>query len=296
MRGLGSANGYVHLKATEELLHAGSAAIPLLLDEVATKTPTTRAIYAALLLHTLGHSAGAVHLMRYLDKPSLRQSHCAPLLRHAILKSLGITPFLHKLVGALTQLEQRPDSTRALAQYHYAAQILLFLRSSPPLAILYRALHVRAIGGENLSVVRLVLTQPEQHPLEHISLVRRDAAEILLASATSEQALQVLLRCLLHPNPAIQLTAMFGLQKLGSPHAIDALYPIAHNPNSPVCEDAKTLIRLLMPYGAQPYTLLRPVTEELVSSTSLLRSARPPYAVESEKTLPHLLRTDFPKT
>jgi hypothetical protein len=286
IRLLGSENWHAHTWATAALQHADHLAYPLLLAAASATTPSPRAIYAALILHQLGYPEGGQHLMRLIDRPFIRESSCAPLLRNAVLKTVGSTPFLQKLATALAQLEQRPDLSRPLAHFHHNAQILLFLRSELPLSLLHRALLVRAIGGENLSIVRLVLDEAGEPNLEHISLVRRDSVALLISSTTQEHALQIFTNCLLHPNPAVQLTTMFGLKLLKQAHAINALYPIAHDPSSPVREDAQNLIRYLNPQKSDPFVLLRPIDEERFARSSLLRAS---------KTQPsELLRPLFP--
>lgn len=274
IRLLGSENWHAHTWATDVLQHADHLAYPLLITAASATTPSPRAIYAALLLHQLGYPEGGQQLVRLIDRPSSREGSCAPLLRHAVLKTVSPVPFLQKLASALAQLEQRPDLPRPLAHFHHNAQILLFLRSELPLPLLHRALLVRAIGGENLSVVRLILEEVCEPNLEHISLVRRDSAALLIGSTTKEQAMQVFINCLLHPNPAVQLTAMFGLKLLRLAYAINALYPIARDPSSPVREDAQNLIRFLNSQESDPFVLLRPIDEEQFAQASLLRASK----------------------
>lgn len=161
--------------------------------------------------------------------------------------------------SAICHLEQRSESYRELARARHALAMIAFLGVAAPRSLLWRGLTVRTIGGENLSLLRLLLYEPDDTNHEHVSLVRKQAALAVLHTMDSSSARGMLIPCLLHPNPALQLTALYALEQLGDSRAVGAILPLANDPSSPVQSDARRLVRIFAGTPHEALDLLRPV-------------------------------------
>lgn len=223
-----------------------------------------------MLLHRMQEKDAAELVRRLGHEPQLRDSEGRELLRQAMREVIGEDTYLRQAKAALTRLEQFSESFTAIARFRQAMEILRFLHTSFPPDLLYRALVVRTVGGENLSFVRMALASEYDASLEHVCLARKEAVETVLQDSAT--ACDTLCGLLSHPSPAVQLTAMYGLERLGDTRALGPLLRIAEDLDSPVCDDARRLA-LLLNYGTPDvFTLLRPALHNLPPETELLRS------------------------
>lgn len=295
VRALGSEHVPARQKA-EALLRANRHhALPLLYAVAAAQTPPLRAVRAAMLLHRLQEKEGAELLRRMAREPHLRDGDSSILLSHAVREAVGADLYLRQATSALALLEQRPESFRALSRFRQAMEILRFLHTPPAPDFLRRALVVRTVGGENLSLVRAALAESPGVHLEHASLVRKEAVTTVLRLDDRDRAFALLAESVRHPNPAVQLTAIYGLERLEDPRAVGLLLPLARDPDSPIYADARRVIGLLRYEAPDVFTLLRPALPE-TPDIELLRPAahrrddapesllRPTLARESHET------------
>lgn len=250
---------------------------------VRARTPVVLAIRAALLLHRMRDQHGAELLRHLVLDSALRAGQYGEMLRRAANTVLDPHHYIRQATSALARLEQRPDSVTAITGFRHAADILCFLRAPVPFPFLERALFVRAVGGENLSLVREVLRGTQGVAIEHVCLVRKEAVLLLLHQPDRERACARLMQALAHPNPAVQLTTMYGLAEMRDPRAIDALLPIASDPDSPIRDEAQELIARLGHDAPDVLTLLRAAPRHIPAPGELLRPTRP------EEDDPHTL-------
>jgi hypothetical protein len=273
VRALGHECLAVRLKAEACLRADRRHAIPLLRRAARLQAPAVRAVRAAVVLHQLEDRDGIELLRRMTREPGLRNSEARDLLRRASREIIGPEFYIRQATAALTRLEQMPESLAAIGRFRQALEILRFLEAPVPLDILRRALVVRTIGGENLSLVRTVLDGTHDICLEHVSMARMAAVEALLHQEDRQRAYTLLSRQLAHPSTAVQITAMYGLERLGDTRAIGPLLPIARDPDSPLCDDARRLLTLLNYGTPDVLTLLRPSMLATVLPKELLRPA-----------------------
>jgi hypothetical protein len=270
---LGSNRLLLRLKAEECLYADRRRAAPLLRQAAGVSLPETRAVRAAILLHRIQEKEGAEMLRRLAREHHLRTGEASDLLRRAVREIIGPDYYLRQASAALIHLEQMPESQAAIGRFRQTLEILRFLRVSPPTDLLRRALVVRTVGGENLSLVRTVLDGTRDSCLEHVSMARTAAVETILHLDDRQKAYALLARTLAHPNPAVELTAMHGLGQLRDPRAIGPLLRIARDVRSPVCEDARRILALLSTGAPDVLTLLRPATPTDILPEELLRPA-----------------------
>jgi HEAT repeat protein len=273
VRALGSDHMPVRLQAETELCANRSHAAPLLRQAARAQEPFTRAVRAALLLHRFQEKEGPEMLRRMVRDHAVCTGPQRDLLRHAVRDVVGHEHYVRQAAAAVTHLEQRPESFKAIVRFRQAAQILRFLDIALPVDLLRRAMVVRTVGGENLSEVRLVLQEDPDFSLEHVCMVRREAAMSVAALRDRSRALHLLSQNLAHPNPAVQLTAMYGLEQIGDPRAISGLLPLAQDADCPVREDARRLIERLKFGRPDALTLLRAAPIDAAPPETLLRPA-----------------------
>jgi hypothetical protein len=274
----------LRLHAETSLLQSNPGHVaPMLRATVRARTPVVLAIRAALLLHRMRDQHGAELLRHLVLDSALRAGQYGEMLRRAANTVLDPHHYIRQATSALARLEQRPDSVTAITGFRHAADILCFLRAPVPFPFLERALFVRAVGGENLSLVREVLRGTQGVAIEHVCLVRKEAVLLLLHQPDRERACARLMQALAHPNPAVQLTTMYGLAEMRDPRAIDALLPIASDPDSPIRDEAQELIARLGHDAPDVLTLLRAAPRHIPAPGELLRPTRP------EEDDPHTL-------
>lgn len=273
VRALGSDHLPHRLRAEECLCADRRHAAPLLRQTASMQLPPLRAVRAAILLHRIQEKEGAEMLRRLAREHHLRRSEAGELLRRAVREIIGPDYYLRQASATLTRLEQMPESQAAIGRFRQTMEILRFLRVHPPLDLLRRALVVRTVGGENLSLVRTVLDGTHDSCLEHISMARKAAVETILHLEDRQKAYMLLARNLAHPNPAVELTAMYGLELLRDARAVGPLLRIARDGQSPVCEDARRLLLLLSAGAPDILTLLRPSALQVAPPEELLRPA-----------------------
>ncbi len=255
---LGSSSFFLHSWAEDELLSDPEHSAPLLHKASTEYSHPIRAVHAALLLHILDANSGDYFLKQMLNSSSMRCGPASELLRRVAARLVNRDTYVDQMNSSLTLLEQFPDSSGSLARFQQAAQILIFLGDSIPSEILQRSLFVRAVGGENLSLVRSVIEDSAGVDVEHVSQIRKITAEILHLNNSPDTEFSLLYRALTHPNPAIQLSAIGGFVLHPDSRAIPSLYALAQNPVSPVREDARSLLLQMETEGSEPYVLLRP--------------------------------------
>ncbi len=246
-------------------------AIPALRQAAHAWETPARAIRAALLLHHLCEPDGPEVLRRLACEADLRTGAQAALLRAALAETVGIAAYVRQAVASLIELEQMRYSFRAVSRFRQALEILRFLDPDAPLPpdFLRRALVVRMAGGEDLYLVRALLADPHPSGLEHVCLIRREAIELALGRPDREPTYALLSRTLAYPNGAVQLTALYGLERLGDPRALRQMRPLADNPAHPLRDDARRLIAQWTTRTPDEITLLRPAAPE--TPASLLR-------------------------
>ena len=249
-------------------------AAPLLHRAARSRVPL-RAVRAAVLLSQMGDQTGSELLHHLVSEPLFREGQERESLRHAARSLLAPDAYIRQAGSALAQVEQRPDSCRAIARFRQATEILRFLRAPLPAHILDRALVVRVVGGENLSLARQVLRGTQGVDVEHVCLVRMQAVLMLLQAMDHPSALRKLMQTVAYPNPAVQITALYGLEILRDPRAINALLPIAQDERSPIRDDARELVALLGTKGSGALTLLRASGRHADAPKELLRPLRP---------------------
>ncbi len=249
-------------------------ATPLLHRAARSRVPL-RAVRAAVLLSQMGDQAGNELLHHLVSEPLFREGQERESLRHAARLLLAPETYIRQATAALAQVEQRADSCRAIARFRQATEILRFLHAPLPFQLLDRALVTRAVGGENLSLARQVLRGSQGVDVEHVCLVRMQAVLMLLQAQDHSSALRKLMQTVTYPNPAVQITALYGLEILRDTRAINALLPIAQDERSPIREDARELVALLGTKGSGALTLLRASGRHEDATDELLRPLRP---------------------
>jgi hypothetical protein len=272
------------LYAERELLRDRIRATPLLSHVARSSMPGPQAVRAALLLHRFDERLGADLLRRMVRDPALRAGPDSDSLRQAARELVCPVPYTRQAASSVTQLEQRPESFRAIARFRQAAEILRFLGAGLPEEVLKRALVVRTVGGENLSLVRQVIAQEVGVDVEHVCMVRMEAAHCIVAAADQDRAYNLLTEHLAHPNSAVKLTAMYGLGILGDPRAVDPLHALAQDADNPVRADAQRLIERLDVGAPDVLTLLR-AADGAHAPNTLLRSWRQAPPSEDERLL-----------
>ena len=273
VRALGSGHPALRHGAEMALRASPNHAIPLLRAAASAHTPLPRAVRAAILLHRLHEREGADSLRRMAREHRLREAEGSELLCLAVREIVGAETYLRQASSALTLLEQRPESFRGIARFRQAMEILRFLRAPLPDDVLRRGLVVRAVGGENLSLVRAVLNETHGVSLEHVCMTRKETVETILRLDDRSHAYLLLARALKHPNPAVQLTAIYGLGSLEDPRAITPLLEIVRDPDHPVHEDARRVYLMLRDGTPDVLTLLRPSRPTPLPLEELLRPA-----------------------
>jgi HEAT repeat protein len=293
VRALGSEYLPERQRAESELCADRNHAAPLLREAARAQQPVARAVRAAVLLHRLDEQDGPEILRHMAHDPSLRSSADSELLRHAVQEVVGHEHYIRQAAIAVTHLEQRPESFKAIVRFRQAAQMLRFQEAQLPLDLIRRSLLVRTVGGEDLSQVRAVLNDDPDVAVEHVCMVRREAVLSLLRcregilvkfskmpSAVEEadrrRALRILLHHLAHPSPAVKLTAMYGLELLGDTRAISGLLPLTLEVDCPVREDARRLIEKLKSGRPDALTLLRAASPHAAAHQTLVRPAPRP--------------------
>ena len=249
-------------------------ATPLLYGAARSRIPL-RAVRAVGLLARMGDPAGRELLHHLVSEPLFRNGEQRETLRRTARSLLTPEGYARQAAESLAYVEQRPESCRAIARFRQATEILRFLRAPLSPEILDRALVVRAVGGENLSLARQALRDTQGVDVEHVCLVRREAVLMLLHLPNREFALQRLMQTAAYPNPAVQLTALHGLADLNDPRGVNALLPIAQDERSPIREDAQELLALLGTSASGALTLLRASERQEDAPHSLLRPMRP---------------------
>lgn len=262
-------------RAEEQLRRAHPHHATPLLHRAARSRVPLRAVSAVVLLAQSGDPAGNDLLHHLISEPLFRDGQQRESLRRAARALLTPDVYIRQAAAALALVEQRPDSCRAIAHFRQATEILRFLHAPLSPQILDRALLVRTVGGENLSLVRQVLRGTQDVEVEHVCQVRMQAILMLLQATDHHSALRRLMQTAAYPNPAVQLTALYGLEILRDPGAIDALLPIAQDERSPIREDAREAIALLGTKGSGALTLLRGSGRQEDAPEELLRSMRP---------------------
>jgi hypothetical protein len=288
VRALGSDHMLARLQAETELFANLSHAAPLLRQAARAQEPFARAVRAALLLHRLHEKEGPEMLRRMARDHAVRTGPQRDLLRHAVRDVVGYEHYVRQANAAVTHLEQRPESFKAIVRFRQAAQILRFLDVALPVELVQRAMVVRTIGGENLSLVRAVLQEDPDVSLEHVCMVRRETVINVAVSRDRPRALHLLTQNLGHPNPAVKLTAMYGLEQTGDPSAISALLPITQHADSPVRDDARRLLERLKSGRPDALTLLRAAPSDTGLPQALLR----PAGLHPEEHADTLLRVE----
>lgn len=274
VRHLGSPNTTHRLNAENALLRANPGHVTPLLRQAARARPAVPAsICAALLLHQMRDRQGADVLRHLAHDPGARQGEHGERLRRAACMTLSPQFYIQQASSSLARLEQRPESCAAIVRFRQSGEMLRFLRAPLPLPLLERALVLRTVGGENLSLVREVLQGTPGPSIEHVCLVRREAVLLLLGQVAREQACTRLMQMLAHPSHAVQLTTLYGVTELNDPRAIDALLPIAGDERSPLRDEAQELIARLNNGSPDVLTLLRPANALRVQE--MLRPATP---------------------
>ncbi len=284
VRALGSEQDRARIDAETELWAHGRHAAPLLRQAARAQQPLGRAVRAALLLHRLQEKDGPEILRRIARDQATWSDRNSGLLRGAVRDVVGFDHYVRQATAAVTHLEQRPESFKAIVRFRQVAQILRFLEAALPVELARRALVVRTVGGENLSLVRAVLRDDPDISVEHVCMVRREAAISLAEQQDRHMALSLLSQNLRHPNPAVKLTAMYGLEQLGDPAAITGLLPLTQNADDPVRDDARRLMERLNSGRSDPLTLLRATSSGVALPEALLRPARHP-AQDTPETL-----------
>lgn len=252
----------MRLRAERELSTERHLALPLLKQAAHLPDSALRTIRIAVLLHRMQEREGVDLLRRMVRDPVHRAGPYTVLLRRTVNEIVGPEPFLSQATSALILLEQRPESFKAIGRFRQSAEVLRFLRVPMPIEMLRRSLVVRTVGGENLSLVRAVLEETVGVSVEHVCMIRKEAAHNLALLHAPETAYSLLERTLSHPNPAVKLTAMFGLEILSDPRAVSPLHALTIAEGSPVREDAWRLIERLCRGTSDALTLLRSSTDQ----------------------------------
>ena len=276
VRRLGSANATQRARAEADLLRAHPGHVTPLLRQTARSRPAVSAsVRAALLLHQMRDRQGAELVRHLAHDPGARTGEYGEQLRRAACLTLSPQPYIQQASASLARLEQRPDSFAAIVRFRQAGEMLRFLRAPLPAPLLDRALVVRTVGGENLSLVREVLKGTPGPSIEHVCLARREAVLLLLYQTTPDEACTRLMQTLAHPSPAVQLTTLYGIAELDDPRALDALLPIAADERSLIRDEAQELIARLSGGSPDVLTLLRPGPAALLRVEEMLRPALP---------------------
>ena len=273
------------LAEAETVLYAHqSRAIPLLRETVRTPSihnpnvkiqnrDVRRSVRAAVLLSRFQQPDGCEHLHRFALEPHLRNGESHELLRQALTDYVGVERYLQSARVALARLEQYPESIPAIIRFRHALEILRFLHAALPADLLSRALVVRQVGGENISLVRQVLA-PDPDPLiEHVCMARQQAVLTLLHFQPREAAFPLLARNFAHPSAAVKLTALYGLSVLGDVRAVPLVTVLACDAGSELQEDARFALSQLRRESGDAVTLLRH-SRPIADDADLLRPTR----------------------
>ncbi len=274
IRMLGSDRHRVRQEAEQQLESAKEIASPLLRDaaQILPNSHCATALRAANLLVKIQDPDASGILHSLVKTPRLRESEHANLLKDLLVSTDGVRHYVRQCGMALTVLEQRPESYRSLIRYRQSISILNFLGEPLPADLMVRSLLVRTVGGENLSLVRLVLWNGNPCRIEHISQVRASAAENMVQFKVGSHALEMFTDLLQHPSPSVNITAIYGLDILGDPSACPSLRKVALDKKSEVRLDAKRLLNRLSNPSQDYYSLLRSVKTDDAGSISMLRS------------------------
>ena len=211
---------------------------------VRARTPVVPAIRAALLLHQMRDRHGAELLRHLVLNSALRTGQYSEMLRRAANLVLDPYHYIRRRQAHLPAWNSAPKRGR---HHRFSPCRRCFMFSARPSPVPISGTRPVRAGSrwENLSLVREVLRGTQGVAIEHVCLVRKEAVLLLLHQPDRERACARLMQALAHPNPAVQLTTMYGLAQMRDPRAIDALLPIAADPNSPVRDEAQELIALL---------------------------------------------------
>jgi hypothetical protein len=277
--------------AEAQLCNEWRQAAPLLRRIAQSRRPDPQTVAAALLLHRQREPEGAELLRRMAGEHRDWTGTGRAALKLAVREAVGTAGYIRQAAGALVRLEQMHQSFSVLTQFRQATEALMFLGAPLPLDLLHRAMVVRAVGGEDLRLVRQVVQDTQGVHVEHVCMARKEAVEMSLSLDDRKQALHALLTALAHPSVCVQLTALYGVEALDDPGAINPLYALAQQASHPLCEDAARIVaRLRGRANAERWTLLRPVGTAERMPEALLRPAAPAPADPPEALLRPLPR------
>jgi hypothetical protein len=273
VRDLGSGEPHTRLTAQSHLRAHWRQAAPLLRRVARRRKPEPRTARAALMLHQHQEAEGAALLEWMAREEKYWSGEGRAALRLAMHEAIGAARYVRGAAAALVRLEQLHQSFSVLAQFRQALQMLRFLHTPLPAELLRRALALRAVGGEDLALVRSVMEDTQGVHVEHVCMARKEAVLSGLHQDDRAQAFELLLLSLHHPCYAVQLSAMYGLESLHDLRALAPLQQISQQPDHPLCRDAQRVIASLR-WSALPesQTLLRPA-HSCASQDALLRPA-----------------------
>ncbi len=262
---------------------------PILQSTVRFATNQRRAVAACLALNNIDSSAAADLLQQLAANGHLQQSVHRRLFRAALKQLVGPQHYLREAREALRRLERKPESFRSIAQFVHALDVLMLIEQPADMELCRDAMLVRHVGGENLSVIRNTAFEAAQANEEHICQVRLAAGDWLVKNCDADTALGVMLNALKHPNPAVQLTAIYSLQKLNDDRAIEPLTALALRPTCAVSKDAEILANRLAIKLPDGFALLRSSQRHDISPGHLVRLHIPIDPCEHN---PHLVKIE----
>lgn len=274
----------------EERLCASSPACWPALARAAFGRRTGGGVAAAKLLYDLGDARGLFALLeQFYDRDMY--SWYGPHIRRA-LKQIGEERVLAALETALTRIAESELLPRAAHHWSlyvavYALHALASLHADVPPNTWRRALAAYVPFYEDLRACRnaLTATWPETSVVALLASVRRTAVDALLA-LNRPHAFALLRETLAHPDPQVQLTALYGLRELRDARAYVLLQPIAANRHHPLWRDARRVIEALGSKQPDALTLVRASHSAETPAAELLRPARH-HTDDAPETLLH---------
>ncbi len=276
---------YVRANALIALNSRPSQAKSILQSTVLFSANQRQALAACVALKSIDSTAAGILMQRLAATQKLQQAEHRKLFRHALRELVGPQHYLREAYEALKRLERKPESFRAISQFNHAVDVLMLLNEPADPSLCEAAMLVRHVGGENLSIIRNTLAESPEIPEEHICQVRLAAGEWLVHSGERDSTLALMLNALQHPNPAVQLTAIYSLQKLNDDRAIEPLAALALKSSCAVNRDAAALATRLAIRPPDGFTLLRSSHKHDSSPTHLVRLHAPEEPGESDANL-----------
>ncbi len=229
-----------------------------------------QAVAACIALYDIDKPTATLLMQQLAVNHQLHEAAYRTLMRTAIQHVVGGDHYIHEAREALKWLERKPENFKAISLFTHALDVLMLLNETADVDLCRAAMFVRYVGGENLSLIRSEATGESGVRTEHICQVRLAAGIWLSRRCRPNIALSVMLEALQHPNPAVQLTAIYGLRHLNDDRAISPLTALALQSSCAVRKDAEALAHRLANRPPDEFMLLRSSHVNDISSKNLM--------------------------